>query len=114
MKFSLFEKLIREISAHKENVNRVHLHNYGEPLLDKELLDRIKLAKDYGIKHLYFVTNASLLTPELSEKIIQACLDEFKISFYGTDKQSYKDTMKGLDYDRTLQNINNFFLLERK
>ena len=114
MKLSLFEKLIREISEQKDAVERVHLHNYGEPLLDKELPVRIKLAKDYGIKHLYFVTNASLLVPELAEKIISAGLDEFKISFYGVDKQSYNSTMKRLDFDTTTRNIKDFFLIRKK
>lgn len=114
MKFSLFEKLIKEIAQHREKVGRVHLHNYGEPLLDKGLPDRIKLAKDHGIKHLYFVTNASLLTPELSEKIIKAGLDEFKISFYGVDKQSYNKTMKQLDFDKTTRNIKDFFHIRNK
>lgn len=109
MPFSLFEKLIEEISEYKETVKRVHLHNYGEPLLDRELSRRIKLAKDYGIEHVYFVTNASLLTPELSREIIVAGLDEFKISFYGTDRKTYNDTMKGLDYDKTIKNVKEFF-----
>ncbi len=75
MKFSLFEKLIKEISGFSDSVNRVHLHNYGEPLMDKELPKRIKLAKEFGIKHVFFVTNASLLTQELSREIIVAGLD---------------------------------------
>lgn len=109
MPFSLFEKLIEEISEHKETVKRVHLHNYGEPLLDRELSRRIKLAKDYGIRHTYFVTNASLLSKEKSREIIEAGLDEFKVSFYGTDKKTYNDTMEGLDFEKTLKNLKNFF-----
>jgi radical SAM protein with 4Fe4S-binding SPASM domain len=113
MKFTLFEKLIKEISTFKNDVRRVHLHNYGEPLLDKKLPKRNKLAKDYGIKHVYFVTNASLLTPELSQALIETGLDEFKISFYGTDKKTYNDRMDGLDFDSTLQNIKDFFKIRK-
>jgi hypothetical protein len=36
------------------------MHNFGESLLDKNLIDRIRLAKYLRIKHVYFVTNASL------------------------------------------------------
>lgn len=108
MDLSLYEKLIKEISKFNEIVKRVHLHNYGEPLLDKDLVSRIKLAKNYGIKHTYFVTNASLLTPDKSREIIEAGLDEFKISFYGTDTETYNRTMRGLNFEKTLQNIKEF------
>ncbi len=113
MKYTLFEKLIKEISRFKDGVKRVHLHNYGEPLIDKELPKRIKLAKEYGITHVFFVTNASLLSPELSKEIIGAGLDEFKISFYGTDEKTYNNTMKGLDFEKTLQCIKDFFKIRK-
>ena len=71
MEFSLFERLIEEIARHKNEVQRVHFHNYGEPLLDEKLLERIKLAKSLGIRHVYFVTNASMLTPEKSRELIK-------------------------------------------
>ena len=89
MEFGLFEKIMREVSgARRKPV--VHLHGFGEPLLDELLPERIRLAKTCGIKHTYLVTNASLLFPETSRKIIDAGLDTMKISFYGTDEESYQ------------------------
>jgi wyosine [tRNA(Phe)-imidazoG37] synthetase (radical SAM superfamily) len=88
----LFEKLIREVSGLKRQPV-THLHGFGEPLLDKLLPERIRLAKAYGIKHTYIVSNASLLSPETSRKIIDAGLDKMKISFSGTDEESYNNTM---------------------
>lgn len=114
MDFALFEKLINEISCFNDKVGRVHLHNYGEPLLDKDLPGRIKLAKDYGIRHTYFVTNGSLLTPEMSRQIIEAGLDEFKVSFYGTDRETYNATMRELDFDRSIQNVMAFFSVRQR
>jgi MoaA/NifB/PqqE/SkfB family radical SAM enzyme len=114
MDFGLFEKLIREVALYKDQVKRLHLHNYGEPLLDKKLPDKIKLAKQLGIHHTYLVTNGSLLTPALSRQLIEAGLDEFKVSFYGTDAETYNKTMRGLDFDRTLQNLRDFFALRKK
>ena len=114
MEFSLFERLIEEIARHKNEVQKVHLHNYGEPLLDEKLPERIKLAKSLGIRHVYFVTNASMLTPEKSRELIKADLDEFKISFYGTDKETYNETMKGLDFDKSIQNVKDFFQMRKE
>lgn len=114
MEFSLYEKLIKEIAKSKEEVKRIHLHNYGEPLMDKRLSDRIKLAKGHGIRHTYFVTNASLLTAEKSREIIESGLDEFKISFCGTDPESYGETMRGLVFEQTLANIKNFCRIRKE
>jgi len=114
MDISLYEKLIREIAEYKHTVKRVHLHNYGEPLLDKRIVERISLAKEYGIPHLYFVTNGSLLTEELSRQLINAGHDEIKVSFYGTDKETYNATMKNLDFDRTIRNLQAFFSIRKE
>jgi pyruvate-formate lyase-activating enzyme len=113
MEFGLFEKIMKELSgARRKPV--VHLHGFGEPLLDELMPERIKLAKACGIKHTYLVTNASLLFPETAKKIIQAGLDTMKISFYGTDEESYRATMRGLDFKVALHNIREFVRIRKE
>ncbi len=113
MEFGLFEKIMKELSgARRKPV--VHLHGFGEPLLDPLLPERIKLAKACGIEHTYIVTNASLLFPETSRKIIDAGLDSMKISFCGTDEDSYNATMRRLDYKVSLQNIKEFIRIRKE
>ena len=112
MEFGLFEKIIKEVSgAARKPV--VHLHGYGEPLLDESLPERIRLAKACGIKDTYIVTNASLLLPETSRKIISAGLDRMKISFYGTDEESYRATMEGLDFGVAVHNVQEFVRIRK-
>ena len=112
MDFGLFEKIIKEASSEKRKPI-THLHGFGEPLLDKRLPDRIQLATEYGITRTYLVSNASLLFPETSRKIIGAGLEKMKISFYGTDEESYNHTMKRLDFEVTLQNIKDFLRIRK-
>ena len=113
MDFGLFEKIIKEVSSVKRKPV-THLHGFGEPLLDKRLAERIELAKSCGITRTYIVSNASLLFPETSRKIISAGLDKMKISFYGTDDESYNNTMKRLDFKVTLQNVKDFLRIRRE
>ncbi len=113
MAFSLFEKLIAEICEHRDRVRRVHLHNFGEPLLDRDLARKVALAKSSGIAHTYFVTNAALLSSETARELIAAGLDEFKVSFYGYDRRSYAQVMRGLDFDRSLANLKEFVRVRR-
>ena len=114
MSFGLYHKLIKEIAKHKHEVERLHLHNFGEPLLDNQLPDKIKLAKSHGITHTYIVTNGSLLTSTMSKRIIKSGLDEIKISFYGIDAPSYNSTMKNLNFNDTLKNIKEFISVRKK
>ena len=114
MSLDLYKRLIKEISEHNNFVERLHMHNFGEPLLDKKLPERIKIAKDAGVKHVYFVSNASLLDESMSEKLIDSGLDEFKISFYGTDKETYNSTMLDLDFETTLENVKTFFKVRKR
>ena len=113
MEFGLFEKIMNELAgASRKPV--VHLHGFGEPLLDPLLPERIKLAKACGIKQTYIVTNASLLFPETSRSLINAGLDAMKISFYGTDEASYNATMRRLDFKVALQNIKDFMRIRKE
>ena len=113
MEFGLFERIIREVSSVKRRPV-VHLHGFGEPLLDESLPERIMLAKACGISHTYLVTNASLLFPETSRRIINAGLDTMKISFYGADEESYQATMRGLDFKVALHNITEFVKIRKE
>ena len=45
MKMDLYMKLIDEMSFHKNTVERLHMHNFGEPLLDKKLPERTSFLK---------------------------------------------------------------------
>ncbi|HWQ69494.1 MAG TPA: SPASM domain-containing protein [Patescibacteria group bacterium] len=113
MDFGLFEKIMKEVSSVRGKPV-THLHGFGEPLLDKLLAERIQFAKTCGIKRTYIVTNASLLFPEISRKIISAGLDKMKISIYGTDEESYNNTMKRLNFKVTLQNIKDFLRIRKE
>ena len=112
MDFGLFEKIMKEVSGVRRKPV-THLHGFGEPLLDKLLAERVQHAKTCGITHTYIVTNASLLFPETSRKVIGAGLDKMKISFYGTDEESYNTTMKGLNFKVTFQNITEFLRIRK-
>ena len=108
MDFGLFEKIIKEVSGVRRKPV-THLHGFGEPLLDTLLAERIALAKACGIKRTYIVTNASLLFPETSRKIISAGLDKMKISFYGTDEESYNSNHEKVEISRLRSRILKIF-----
>jgi radical SAM protein with 4Fe4S-binding SPASM domain len=108
MDFGLFERLIRECATHIE-VKEVHLHGFGEPLVDKDLPRKVALAKKLGIPETYIVTNAFLLNKQKAQQLILAGLDGIKFSFYGMTKETYERIHVGLSFAKTVSNIEGFF-----
>ena len=104
----LFRKIVQEISENKSNVKRVNLYRDGEPLLDRKLPDRIELCNQLEVPSVSISTNASLLTPELSERILQAGLKMITFSLDSLSKPIYESIRRGLDFEVVLDNIINF------
>lgn len=103
-----YEKSIDEVAA--LGAEKVVLTGFGEPLLDKRLELKIAYAKSKGLST-YFITNASALTPARSRKLLEAGLDEMRVSFYGMSKETYNAVMQGLDFERTKGKVLEFLRL---
>jgi len=107
-----FGKIITRIKREKLPINKVFFSGMGEPLTDPKLIERIAAIKklDLPVK-LY--TNASLLTTEISQKLIDLQVDEINISFNGTNAKEYKKIMS-LDFQKTIKNINNLLRIKKR
>jgi MoaA/NifB/PqqE/SkfB family radical SAM enzyme len=86
-------------------VKKIHLQNFGEPLIDRKLPEKIKMAKDRGIDTVKIISNASALTEKKSHQLIEAGLDEIKISFDGLSKEVFEKVRVGLKYEKIAGNL---------
>jgi radical SAM protein with 4Fe4S-binding SPASM domain len=68
----------------------IQLHGYGDPLLDKNLGNVIKILDDYGFES-YFSCNPANINVERTEEMMKAGLDYLKYSFESTDDLKFKD-----------------------
>jgi len=70
---------------------QMHLHGYGEPLLDKQLNEKIKLAKAETNLTTFIITTLGVeMDDEQLEALLATGLDTMMISFYGATPESYK------------------------
>lgn len=99
----LYERIIDECAGH--NCGSVHLHNFGEPLLDKNLAGRVRYAKEKGIKRVVIFSNGSLLTAENANALVDAGLDQIKVSFDGATKEEFERIRFPLKFDKVINNI---------
>jgi len=102
MKRRLYEKIID--NCVNLGIKNITLSFFGEPLMDPNLIEKIKYAKKYGL-NVGFFTNASLLTKNFTEKIINSELDDINISFDGFSKKTYEKIRKNLKFDIVVANI---------
>ena len=83
---------------------QVVLTGFGEPMIDKRLEEKIEYTKNKGLRT-YIISNASLITRKRAERLINAGLDELRLSYYGMRKETYEKVMVGLNFDVTMKNL---------
>ncbi len=106
----LFRKIIDEAAGH--GVRRISPYLMNEPLMDRDLFDKIRYINETIPECRVVVTsNGHFLTPPVVDKILDMGegIHELYISFQGIDKESYEKTMRGnMNFDRTLANVDHF------
>jgi MoaA/NifB/PqqE/SkfB family radical SAM enzyme len=102
----LFEKIVDECA--EGGCRTVHLHNFGEPLLDKKLPCRIRRVKQQTSLRVKIFTNGSLLRGELADGLLESGLDELRVSLDGVDAREFNSLRVGLNYEQVVANLRNF------
>jgi MoaA/NifB/PqqE/SkfB family radical SAM enzyme len=101
---------IRRIVAGAPGLRRVVLHGVGEPLLNRELVPTIGWLKAQGL-HVLFNTNAIALSEQRGRELVDAGLDELRISIDGARRETYR-LLRGVDaLDRVVRNASAFVRL---
>lgn len=111
MPWELYKKVVDDLTGFSSSLKMLRLTANGEPLINKDLPRMIAYAKEKQIaEHIEIVTNASLLTPELSELLITAGLDRIRISIEAIDAKGY-EMMCGekIDWNKFTSNLKYFY-----
>ena len=103
MSFDLFRKVVDECA--ELGITHVRMHNYGEAFLDRYLTEKVRYAKEKGIKEVGMISNGSLITEKVARAIIEAGLDAINISVDAGGKEVFEQTRIGLNYDKVIANI---------
>jgi radical SAM protein with 4Fe4S-binding SPASM domain len=93
-------------------LDRVLLHGIGEPLLNRELPRMISHLKSRGAAVL-FNSNAITLSPKIGRALIDAGLDELRVSLDASSRETYA-RIRGVDaFDRVVENLERLAALKR-
>ena len=94
-------------------LERATLHGVGEPLLNTELCRMIAHLKKRNV-FVLFNSNGILLGEEQQNAIIDAGLDELRISLDAASPEGYEIIRNSNKFDRIVQNLGNFLKLQKK
>ncbi|HEX4652586.1 MAG TPA: radical SAM protein [Granulicella sp.] len=109
MPWSLFTSIIDQYPR----IARVVLHGIGEPMLVKDLAQRVAYLKARGIYTL-FNTNGTLLTEANGRALIDAGLDELRVSLDAAESEVYQ-MVRGKDFfAKIVENVKRFTHLQRE
>lgn len=110
MDLALFERIVRECAVHP---TRLWLHFLGEPLLHRDLIRMIRMAKDAGVGEVGLSTNAVSLRGTLADELIESGLDRVECSMDADEPETYL-AMRGRDhFERVSGNVRAFLARKR-
>ena len=93
------------------NIQRVVLHGIGEPMMVAELPAMVRYLKARGT-YVLFNTNGTLMREKKSRELIEAGLDELRISLDAADARTF-ELVRGRDlFDRIVRNVKSFVALK--
>ncbi len=109
--FEVFKKTVDELGRH---LTLIRLYNWGEPLLNKELLRMVHYANERGID-VKISTNLSLkMEDHQLEELIKAGLEKIYISCNGASAESYLKYHVGGDFSLVVENMKRLVRKQRE
>ncbi len=103
MSWSLFTSIVDQIP----NLERAVMHGVGEPMLVKNLPKMVRYLKDRGT-YVLFNTNGTVLNDRNGRALIDAGLDELRVSLDAANATAFH-AIRGADFfNRILRNVRRF------
>ena len=109
LSWGLFTRIVDQVP----DLSRVVLHGVGEPMLVKNLAAMVGYLKQRGV-YVLFNTNGTVLNERNGRALIDAGLDELRVSLDAATRESFK-VVRGRDYfTRILRNVRAFRDLQER
>src|ERR1700735_1026144 len=109
MSWQLFTSIVDQVP----NLHRAVLHGIGEPMLVKNLPRMVRYLKDRGT-YVLFNTNGTVLNEKNGRALIEADLDELRVSFDAANAESYRAIRVQNFFNRILKNVRAFRELQER
>ncbi len=107
MSFDIFKKALDQYVALGKDKTGIGLTPVvGDPLIDRDLVQKIKYARSISqINNIHITTNAILLTRELFDRLVDAGLNMMTISMSGFNSREYDQIYRNNQYVPVVRNL---------
>jgi len=103
MSWELFQQIVLE--GEEQACPSIAMHVNDEPLLVKDLPERIAFAREHGFMDVFMTTNGVLFTEEKVRQVIDAGVTHILISVDAATRETYDKVRIGGDYEKVLNAI---------
>ena len=114
MTMDKFKLLLGKFLPYVERIRYLTLHGCGEPLMDRDLSDKVRVAKDMGFQGTGLATNCSLLDEERGGALLAAGLDTLICSIDGATRETHEAIRIGIDFDLAMDNVLNLIRMRNE
>ena len=116
MDMSLWDKLVSEVVSFPNQPKRICFSGLGEPLLNPKLPEMARKLRNAGFtERIDVITNGVLLTPEMTDDLIDANFNRIQISVQGLTAERSKDISgQAIDMDAYVKNIEYLYYNKKK
>lgn len=115
MDMELFEKIVKDLLDFEENVRVINLYGFGEPLLNRKLVEMVRILKVRKVcREIRITTNGLMLTKQLSHELVEAGVDMMRFSIEALNAEEYKRICKvDMDYRNLIEHIAYLYKISR-
>jgi radical SAM protein with 4Fe4S-binding SPASM domain len=109
--FDLYKRCIDDIARFPQKLKVLRFSGIGEPLLHRNIVEMVEYASQKEVaEKIEILTNASLLTPEMSDALVSAGLNRLVVSLQGITREKYREISGiDLDFERFIENLKYFY-----
>jgi len=109
-----FGRILERFVSYRDRIEFLTLHGCAEPLLDRELPEKVAIAKRMGFRGTGFATNCTHLGEAKARALLEAGLDTLICSVDGLTKKTHEAIRVGTDFDEVVANVMGFLRLRQE
>jgi radical SAM protein with 4Fe4S-binding SPASM domain len=110
MSLDLWRRILNE--AKEKGLKAILMDHEGESLMNPRFFQMLEEARESGVIDIWLHTNANLLSPEISERLIDGGITKINFSIDATTEETYNKLRVGGDFKKVIKNIKDFLKIK--
>lgn len=114
MDADLYRKIVSDLAQYRDQIQMLSLFMDGDPLVDRLLPERVRYAKELGIRLVRIATNGMLLRGKMAEDLLHSGLDSIIVSIDSLDPETYAAIRIGGNLQQIERNVDEFMRMRKE